>query len=161
MRKIVNFSDIDRNTPEGRVLAAAIMMVSTTPGHTHKSPDQILDSINELADEMHSHSENITFTAQEKRNELTASEALFGFSAWLSTRQEKTVFSSSSNCAPIAELIKDFLNSNQLSEPRKGWENLLVHPKAKAIVRPVAIPHPTLGPTGHGDECMSDADNGL
>lgn len=83
MRKIVNFSDIDHTTPEGRVLTAAIMMISTTPGHTHKSPDQILDSINELADEMASHH------------------------------------------------------------------------------TPMMTYDPTLGPTGHGDECMSDADNGL
>jgi surfactin synthase thioesterase subunit len=83
MRKIVNFSDIDRNTPEGRLLAAAIMIVSTTPGHTHKSRDQVLDSINELADEMSSHN------------------------------------------------------------------------------KPMVTYDQSLGPTGHGDECMSDADNGL
>ena len=60
--------------------------------------------------------------------ELTASEALFGFVGWLTTRDEKTVISSTDDCAPIVELIKQFYDANDLDDPRDGWENNLIHP---------------------------------
>ena len=61
--------------------------------------------------------------------ELTGSEAVFGFCGWLTTRKEKTVMSASDDCAVIADLVKKFCAVNNLAEPKKGWEKLLIHPK--------------------------------
>ena len=60
--------------------------------------------------------------------ELSGSEALFGFCAWLTCRKEKTIMSSKDNAAPIADLIKRFCNINNLTEPSDDWNKLLIHP---------------------------------
>jgi len=59
---------------------------------------------------------------------LTASEALFGFCGWLTTRKEKTVMSSTNDCASIARLIETFCAVNKLETPREHWERELIHP---------------------------------
>ena len=61
--------------------------------------------------------------------ELTGSEAIYGFCAWLSGREEKTIFSSKSNCTPIADLIKEFCETNNLIDPRDNWTDNLIHPE--------------------------------
>ena len=62
-------------------------------------------------------------------NEMTGSEAIYGFCAWLSTREEKTIFGSKSNCSPIAERIKEFCETNKLTYPRENWTDNLIHPE--------------------------------
>lgn len=62
------------------------------------------------------------------KQEMNASEAVYGFAAWLTCRKEKTTFSSKHNCAPIAELVKLFCETNKLKEPRKNWQKRLTHP---------------------------------
>lgn len=47
-------------------------------------------------------------------DELTASEALYGFCGWLISRQEKTVMSSTDDASPIPPLIERFCNGNAL-----------------------------------------------
>ena len=64
-------------------------------------------------------------------NILTASEAVFGFAAWLTTRDEETKMGSSNDCAPIADLVKQFCEENELTPPRDGWENNLIHPSGE------------------------------
>ena len=64
-------------------------------------------------------------------DKLTASEAVYGFAAWLTCRKEKTIMSSSDNAAPIAELVAIFCKENNLQEPRNGWQNNLIHPSGK------------------------------
>ena len=59
---------------------------------------------------------------------LNASEAIYGFCGWLTTRKEKTIMSSRNDAAPIAELIKEFCKANKLKEPRDNWEKNLIHP---------------------------------
>lgn len=61
-------------------------------------------------------------------NELTASEALFGFCGWLTTRKTVTKMSSKHDAGVIAELIKEFCEINKLTEPRKNWDKLFIHP---------------------------------
>jgi hypothetical protein len=63
-----------------------------------------------------------------KDKELSASEAIFSFCGWLSTRNEETVFSAKNDCAVIADRIKEFLKINNLPEPRPGWEDSFKHP---------------------------------
>ena len=59
------------------------------------------------------------------KRELTGSEAIYGFCAWLSTRKEVTKMSSKHDCAIIADLIKEFCDVNELSEPAGDWQKLI------------------------------------
>ena len=63
-----------------------------------------------------------------KKEEMTASEAVYGFVAWLSCRKDKTTISSKHDCAPLAELIDKFCKTNKLTEPRDNWQERLTHP---------------------------------
>jgi len=64
-----------------------------------------------------------------KKNELTGSEALYGFGAWLTTREKVSgPFSASHLTPPMAELIKEFCEVNRLTEPRENWTDYLTHP---------------------------------
>lgn len=58
----------------------------------------------------------------------SASEALFGFMGWLTTRYETLLIGSTHECSPVPELIDQFTKTNQLDDPRDGWENHLEHP---------------------------------
>jgi len=64
-------------------------------------------------------------------NELSASEALFGFCGWLSSRKEELKISSTNKCGILAELIEIFCKANNLKEPREKWNEKLIHPKIK------------------------------
>lgn len=61
--------------------------------------------------------------------EMSASEAIFGFCGWLTSRKKKTVMSSSDNCGGIADLIQTFCEINNLTEPREDWTDNLTHPE--------------------------------
>ena len=50
----------------------------------------------------------------------TASEAIYGFVAWLNSRNDIVAFGKSVDAAPAAKLASDFLESNELAEPRMG-----------------------------------------
>ena len=61
---------------------------------------------------------------------LTASEALFGFVGYITTREEKICAGSHEECGQWVELIDKFCRANKLPHPREGWEkNLATHPK--------------------------------
>lgn len=64
------------------------------------------------------------------KKQLTSSEAVYGFAAWLTCRNEKLVISAKHNAAPIAELVKEFCEANGLPEPRENYHRILVHPRA-------------------------------
>lgn len=59
--------------------------------------------------------------------ELNASEALYGFVAWLTTRQQTTTFSSRHGVEEGLDMVKRFCFANDLSDPRDGWSTHL-HP---------------------------------
>jgi len=65
------------------------------------------------------------------KDRMIASEALFGFVGWLTSREEVTTMSTNHNAAPAADLIKQFCEENKLEEPRAGWENNLIHPSGE------------------------------
>lgn len=60
---------------------------------------------------------------------MNASEAIYGFCGWLTSREEKTVMSSGDDCAPIADLIEKFCNTNNLEDVTDDWLNNLTIPK--------------------------------
>ena len=77
--------------------------------------------------------------------DLSASEAIFGFVAWLTTQKTAIIAGSAHDCAPWVEKIQEFCKTNKLSEPRERWEQNIVYPSdieglAKAQgVRPIDI----------------------
>jgi len=64
---------------------------------------------------------------------LTASEALYGFMGWLTTRKDAVTFSCRDNAAVAADLVAEFCKTNHLPEPREGWANDLVHPPVTTL----------------------------
>ena len=62
------------------------------------------------------------------KDEMTGSEAIFGFVACLTTRESEVTFSAYHDATPAAELVDEFCKLNKLTEPRKGWTDLLIHP---------------------------------
>ena len=63
-------------------------------------------------------------------DEMTASEALFGFMAWLTTREAVETFSAKHNVAPAADLMETFCKTNNLVAPREDWTDRLTHPSS-------------------------------
>lgn len=59
---------------------------------------------------------------------LSASEALFGFVAWLTTREETTEMSSRHDCAGLPDLVVQFCETNNLEEPGGDFPANLTHP---------------------------------
>lgn len=57
---------------------------------------------------------------------LSASEALFGFVGWLTSRDEEVMMSG--HHEPRVDLIDTFCQANDLPEPRRDWAARLVHP---------------------------------
>lgn len=64
-------------------------------------------------------------------DKLTASEAVYGFCAWLTTRDEVTEMGAGKDCAPVCDLIKQFCEENKLPDPREDWATNLVHPSGQ------------------------------
>jgi len=50
--------------------------------------------------------------------DLSAFDALYLFCGWLTTRKEKTIMSSSDDCANIARLIKEFCDKHNINEEK-------------------------------------------
>ncbi len=73
---------------------------------------------------------------------MTASEALYGFGGWLTSRDEPVSMGANHECGIVAELIDIFCKTNKLKEPRDHWEENLIHPKNK-------IRGSTIVPNGH------------
>ena len=62
-------------------------------------------------------------------DKLNASEALYAFGAWLTTRDESITMSGHDDAAPVAEVISLFCEENNLSDPRPGWEKNISFPE--------------------------------
>lgn len=63
-------------------------------------------------------------------NELSASEALYGFCGWLTTCEKPLVMSSKTKCSEVVDAILEFSKANNLMEPRPNWDkNLKPTPK--------------------------------
>lgn len=84
--------------------------------------------INALGKSLNIDSDIPSLSKDEGTDALSPSEALFGFGGWLTARKKKTVASSADNAAPMADAVSQFIKSNNLSDPKEGWEKSLVHP---------------------------------
>ena len=66
-----------------------------------------------------------------KKGKLKPSEAVFGFAAWLTTREQPITMGSSNDCAPVAELVGRFNKTNKLEDPKDKWADNLKFPNKK------------------------------
>jgi hypothetical protein len=57
-------------------------------------------------------------------------ETLFAFMGWLTTRNDRVVFSARDDAAVACDLIKAFACRHALTDPRPGWENV-IRPETK------------------------------
>ena len=64
-------------------------------------------------------------------NNLIASEALYGFAGWITTRDKKVTAGASHDAAIWAKLVDEYITVNKLEQPRDGWENNLIHPSGE------------------------------
>ena len=63
--------------------------------------------------------------------ELSGSEAVYGFAAWLTTRREPITMSAAHDSSDPAVLVDRFCMANELQTPRSGWNRKLRHPKSR------------------------------
>jgi hypothetical protein len=73
-------------------------------------------------DEMH-------WAAQKK---LNPAEAVYGFAAYLTTREEPIVMGAAHEAGPAADAVKRFIDTNGLGDVSGNWPNNLKHPKEAA-----------------------------
>lgn len=67
-------------------------------------------------------------TAEHK---LTATEALYGFAGWLTSRAEPVTMSANHEASTAAELVAQFVKANGLGDvSREDWYKFLTHPKS-------------------------------
>lgn len=70
---------------------------------------------------------------------LNPSEAVYGFAAWLTSRDEKTIMSSKDDAAEVADLVSQFCEVNNLPDVSREWPNNLIHPSGEVAVPGVGI----------------------
>ena len=61
-------------------------------------------------------------------DEMSASEALYGFMGWLTCRKNAVTFSHVHNAGTAVDLIAEFCRTNSLQEPREDWTKNLTQP---------------------------------
>ena len=60
---------------------------------------------------------------------LYPTEAVYGFCAWLTTRNTPMTFSATHDAAKAAELCDAFCRANHLGEPSKSFLRWVIFPK--------------------------------
>lgn len=66
------------------------------------------------------------YTAGNPKLPLSPSEALFGFGAWLTTRDTPVTMSSHHDAGIVARLISEFCDRHDFEDPREHWEDNLI-----------------------------------
>ena len=61
-------------------------------------------------------------------DKLNASEALYGFMAWLTTREDQVTLSRHNDSATAADLVSKFCELNDFEPAREGWQDLIKTP---------------------------------
>ena len=72
--------------------------------------------------------EQVTDQLAERSKRLSASEALYTFCAWLSTREQAVVMGCDHEVGEVPYLIESFIDGNGLDQPRDGFEDLIIFP---------------------------------
>lgn len=67
------------------------------------------------------------------KDKITASEAIFGFCGWITSRKEELTVGAAIPCGAIIELITEWCKVNNLVDPRDRYSDYIVQPKRKRI----------------------------
>ena len=59
---------------------------------------------------------------------MNPSEALYGFAAWLTTRDDPITLSSTSSANPAADAVYAFIKANKLPKITKKYPNNIIFP---------------------------------
>ncbi len=113
------------------VLRTAIMrimseMLDSPDEHGIYETGRFMDRIESLLESM---------MAAPEVMQLSGSEAVFGFAAWLTTAdrfenvETNPGYGPTQDAAFWADLVGKFNKTNELNEPREMWQELLTHPK--------------------------------
>ncbi len=63
-------------------------------------------------------------------HKLTATEALYGFAGWLTSREKPVTLSANHEASAAAELVAEFVRANSLGDvSREDWHKFMTHPK--------------------------------
>ncbi len=81
-------------------------------------------------------------------DQLLASEALYGFAAWLTSRDVPVTLSGHHEAGIAAELVNEFCKANNLPEPRENWTDFLAFPESRSA-KSEPIEHPGEVPAGN------------
>lgn len=82
-------------------------------------------------------SEHFKNTTNKVPDNLSPSEAVYAFAAWLTTKKEKTVFSGTDDATQAADLVKQFTDSQGFAEPREDFfSRIKPYPKDKEVNKP-------------------------
>lgn len=74
---------------------------------------------------------------------MSAEDAIYGFVAWLTTRDQISKFGANEDCSPAVDLINKFFEANNLSSPGAGYPDNISFPKEESS--PASFP-PTESP---------------
>jgi hypothetical protein len=66
-----------------------------------------------------------------KADQLSASEALFGFMAWLTSLEKPVIFSARDEAGLAVQLVEEFIRANDLEKPREGWAERFEFPTTR------------------------------
>lgn len=95
--------------------------------HAEDAGQDLRDAVAMSAGWLHAHAEDAE-KGQIMSEELTGSEAVYGFAAWLTTREEKITMSEKHNAAAVVDLVDKFCKTNNLAEPRDDYAKNLTFP---------------------------------
>lgn len=63
---------------------------------------------------------------------ISASEAVYGFAAWLACRNDSVTLGAHHDAGRAADLVKEWLDANRLPEPRQMFPRNIRHPRNSA-----------------------------
>ena len=82
-----------------------------------------------------------------EEKDVIASEAVFGFAAWLTTRKKPVLLGAEHDAAPAAELADQWCRANNLPEPREGaYPENITHPPSERKMTGMRQRKPLVGP---------------
>lgn len=62
---------------------------------------------------------------------LSPSEAVYGFASWLTIRDDALKIGAKEDASQVADLVKEFVEKQELEKPRESWTDDLVPMKNK------------------------------
>jgi hypothetical protein len=75
-----------------------------------------------------------TVSGEKPQDKMSAREAVMGFAAWLTTRDEAVTLGSAHPCGDVSRLVDEFCDANALAPIRESWPDGLKMPQSQQEV---------------------------